>query len=257
MREYATDISRIEHRGLNIHTLDLHAPGIAKEAEPGMFVQVRVGSGTDPFLRRTFSICGARPDTGAVTLLVDVIGRGTELLCGGACGPVSVLGPLGRGFDAGLGGDGRCALIGGGTGAAPLAFLAARLATAGRPVTAYFGGRTGGYRRVIDGLLPDDVPWETAADDGSAGFHGTVADLAAARFRDGLPSAIYACGPRPMLSAVAALAGERGIPCEVSLEENMACGLGVCMGCAVQLRSGAMVRSCVDGPVFDAREVAW
>ena len=257
MHEYATDISRIEHRGLNIHTLDLHAPEIANEAEPGLFVQVRVGSGTDPFLRRTFSICGARPDDGTVTLLVDVIGRGTEMLCSGMCGPVSVLGPLGRGFDATLGCDGHCVLVGGGTGAAPLAFLAARLDASGRPATAYFGGRTGEYRAVVDGLLPDGVPWETAADDGSAGFHGTVVDLVAARFKDVLPSAIYACGPRPMLSAVAAIAEEHDIPCEVALEENMACGLGVCMGCAVRLRSGAMVRSCVDGPVFDSREVAW
>jgi dihydroorotate dehydrogenase electron transfer subunit len=257
MHEYATEISRIEHRGLNVHTLDLHAPEIAREAEPGRFVQVRVSAGTDPFLRRSFSICGVRPDDGTVTLLVDVIGRGTELLCDGSCGPVSVLGPLGRGFDVTLGGDGHCVLIGGGTGAAPLAFLAERFDASGRPVTAYFGGRTGEYRAVVDGLLPDGVPWETAADDGSAGFHGTVTDLAAARFSDGPPSAIYACGPHPMLASVAAMAAEYGIPCEVSLEENMACGLGVCMGCAVKLKTGAMVRSCVDGPVFNAREVAW
>jgi dihydroorotate dehydrogenase electron transfer subunit len=257
MREYTAAITRIEHRGLNIYVLDLDCPDIALNAGAGQFVQVRVGEGTDPFLRRTFSICGVRPETGAVTLLVDVIGRGTELLCGGTCGKVSVIGPLGTGFNPSLGGDGLCMLAGGGTGAAPLAFLAQRLVEAGKPMIVFFGGRTGEYRTVVDGLLPSGTPWESASDDGSAGYHGTVVDLIEARIGDDLPSAIYGCGPKPMLKALAALAEARGIPCEVSLEENMACGMGVCLGCAVQLRSGAMKRACVEGPVFDAREVQW
>lgn len=237
--------------------MELDCPAIAVEASPGRFVQVRIGTGTDPFLRRTFSIAGADPDAGMLRLLVDVVGRGTGLLCTmQAGGTVSLIGPLGVGFEYDDI-DGTALLIGGGSGAAPLAFLAHRLMKEGRPVRGLFGGASAEYGPAVEGFLPPELDWELATDDGSAGFHGPVTGLLERALAAVCPGAVYACGPKPMMAAVAALTAGTGVPCRVSLEENMACGMGVCLGCAVALRDGRMVRSCVDGPVFDAAEVAW
>ncbi|MFC1692220.1 dihydroorotate dehydrogenase electron transfer subunit [Candidatus Latescibacterota bacterium] len=277
MREFEAGIIRTELRGQStrslhaLHgsplrfgsvqacTIDLLCEDIAREAEPGQFVHVRAGSGTDPFLRRTFSVCGTDTERGAIKLLIDIVGRGTELLCSmKRGGSVSVIGPLGTGFDTELGGDGACIIVAGGVGAAPLLFLSERLSnTVKRQVIFMMGARNSAYLRILDGLLGEEITLLTATEDGDSGFHGMVSELLEKNIETVKPAAIYSCGPNAMLKEISGLAERTGIPCQVSLEERMACGIGVCLGCAVPLKGGHMVRSCVDGPVFDASEVVW
>jgi len=257
MREYEAGIIRTERSGGAAFILGLSCPGIAREVLPGQFVQVRVSEGTDPFLRRTFSVCDADAENGEITLLIDEIGRGTAILCSlkrGGC--VSVIGPLGRGFDPGLGGEGPCLLVAGGTGAAPLLFLFRRLLENGVRAAAFLAGaRTAESLAAVRKLVPANADVSFATDDGSLGYRGFVSGLMAEALERGKSSAVFACGPLPMMRAVAGLAARSVIPCQVSLEERMACGIGACLGCAVKMRDGSMVRSCVDGPVFDAGEV--
>jgi dihydroorotate dehydrogenase electron transfer subunit len=259
MPRYEADIFKIEPRGPSAFLLELNCAGIAPEAIPGQFVQVRVSGGTDPFLRRTFSLCGVDPSAGTISLLVDVVGPGTRILCEMRCGgKLDIIGPLGAGFDLHFGKPGPVVLVAGGVGVAPLLFLAERLVTGGlRPVTFLLGVRTAEHRAVLDGMLDAGVAVMYATDDGSAGYPGFVTGLLGEQIPLLNPGAIYACGPHPMMQAVATLAARAGIPCQVSLEERMACGIGACLGCAVQLTDGSMVRSCKEGPVFDSGRVAW
>jgi len=257
MQEYEAGISRIEHCGPGLYLVEMSCGEIAREAVPGQFVQVRTGAGTDPFLRRPFSVAGADPAGGSIILYVEVVGPGTGLLCSKRRGEhVSVVGPLGSGFDVNLGGNGPCVLVGGGTGIAPLFFLGDTLAgTARREVTFMAGARNADFLNALESMCGGGITVMTATDDGSAGRHGFVSDLLEENIDAVRPSAVYACGPVEMMRAVSRIAAARGVPCQVSLEERMACGLGVCLGCAVRLKNGRMVRSCVDGPVFDACEV--
>ena len=259
MREYAAGISRIEHRGAGAHLLELSCDELANEALPGQFVQVRAGNGTDPFLRRTFSLCDADPKTGIVLLLVDSVGPGTEMLCSLKRGGVlDVVGPLGRGFDLANIKNARIALVAGGSGAAPLVFLARHMNRDGSlPMTLMMGGRTAEHVRMVEGLLPDGCMLLMATDDGSRGFHGLVTGLFSGELTTGSFTAVATCGPYPMMRETARIAAENSMYCQVSLEERMACGFGVCLGCAVETTGGRMVRSCTDGPVFDAREIVW
>jgi dihydroorotate dehydrogenase electron transfer subunit len=259
MREYTADIIRTERRGPSTFLVELNSPEIAGEASPGQFVQVRISGGTDPFLRRTFSLCGADPGKGMIRLLVDVVGMGTRLLCDAPLGrTLDIIGPLGTGFDLRFGNLGRCVLVAGGVGVAPLFFLAERLGKEGsRPITFLMGARTDTHLAILEDMLCPEVTVTCATDDGSAGFHGLVTGLLEEQMAALNPGVIYTCGPHPMMRSVAGIAARAGIPCQVSLEERMACGIGACLGCAARLADGSMVRSCTEGPVFDAGRLAW
>jgi len=259
MYELEAGIIRTEKYGGKTCIIHLSCDAIAQEAEPGQFVQVRVGNGTDPFLRRTFSIYGADRKNGRIKLMYDIVGSGTEQLASvtqGTC--LNIIGPLGKGFDTDMGNNVDCVLVAGGIGAAPLLFLSDRLKKPGnKKIIFMIGARTASAHTVFDGLYGDHISVIRATDDGSVGYHGTVSELLNARLGSIKPAVMYVCGPHPMMKAVAAVASEAGIRCQVSLEERMACGLGACNGCAVCLRDGSMVRSCVEGPVFDAYKVEW
>lgn len=259
MREYEPNIIRTERRGPSTFFIEMECGGIAEEAAPGQFVQVRVSNGTDPFLRRTFSLCGADPSNGTIRLMVDVIGRGTGILCEMRPGmTLNVIGPLGTGFDPRFGKTGDCILVAGGVGAAPLIFLASRLAAdETRPVTFLMGSRSAAHLAVLDGMLDSTIQVMRATDDGSFGYDGFVTGLLRERLSLLNPGVVYACGPHPMMREAAKISARAGIPCQVSLEERMACGIGACLGCAVPLAEGGMVRSCTEGPVFDAERLAW
>ncbi len=196
---------------------------------------------------------------GTIRLAVDVVGRGTELLCAEKRGgTLNLIGPLGKGFGTHGKVDGRIVLVAGGIGAAPLLFLAGELSRhASGCIDFLMGARSAGHHDLVEGLVPAGVRMIRATDDGSLGRRGTVSDPLRELIASEKVNHIAACGPAPMLAAVARISRESGISCEVSLEERMACGLGACLGCAVKRSDGRMVRSCVDGPVFDAREVAW
>ena len=119
------------------------------------------------------------------------------------------------------------------------------------------GAKNSEALKIIDGLIVEGADIMTATDDGSSGFHGFISKLLQDNISSISPAAIYACGPVQMMKAVAAIVKKEGISCQVSLEERMACGVGACFGCAVQLSNGQMARTCVDGPVFFADEINW
>jgi dihydroorotate dehydrogenase electron transfer subunit len=223
----------------------------------------------------------SRPGGGAeIEIVYRASGRGTTLLSTlGRGNAMQVLGPLGgHGFRAA---PNPAILVGGGVGIPPLVALAESLAAARRRATPNprrdpgRGTRDAGPLVLVGGRTDQDVLGvadfrragcgvRVATDDGSMGHRGLVTDLleaALARGRNGGPKpAIYACGPEGMLKAVHRIALAAGLPCQLSLEANMACGFGGCMGCAIPVRGegmGAYKLCCKDGPVFDARELRW
>ncbi len=241
----------------DVYRLTVQAPRIAAAAQPGQFVMVRAGDTLDPLLRRPLSIHQVLSD-GRLRLLFKVVGKGTGLLAG--LGPglkIDLIGPLGRGFN--LVPTGSACLIGGGMGMAPLYFLAQRLLRVKRGQgddQILLGARNRAELELpaaeFSGL---GYPLHLATDDGSLGHHGLVPDL----LDDVLPSVsqVYVCGPYPMMRMVALKCRTAGVACQVSLETHMACGLGVCLGCAVAVAGGGYKHVCKDGPVFAANEVLW
>lgn len=270
----------LSHRACagNQQVLTLHAPEIARAARPGSFVHVRCAALLP--MRRPMSIMRTDADAGSVEILYKVHGLGTRLLARAEVGAeISLLGPIGVPFRL-EGYRARPLLIGGGVGIPPMLFLADHmrrrrpavtpLVLMGSEVPFPFAPRPS--KILVPGLPADciaamplledwGIPSRLASGAGFAGcFNGHVTDQARA-WLAALPVAelagveIYACGPTPMLRAVATLAREFGLPCQVSLEEYMACAVGGCAGCAVPVHTGsgmAMKRVCVDGPVFEA-----
>ena len=219
-------------------------PGLV---EPGQFVMARAVSWPvtlDPFLARPFSFYDH--DGEVASLLFEVRGRGTALL--DRAQKIEVSAPLGRGFQLGSA-SGKAALLGGGVGIAPLKILGRRLTELGVPHDVFLGfadAPTAGAARDFPGA-------GMATMDGSLGTPGTVLDAVPNLTEYG---AVYACGPNPMLAAVKRTVGPDRL-CQLSVEERMGCGNGSCNGCAVPVRSGGYVRSCVEGPVFRAEALAW
>jgi dihydroorotate dehydrogenase electron transfer subunit len=243
----------IKHEALGdmVKLLVVEAPAIAKAARPGQFVHVRVQDGYDPLLRRPISIAGADAAKGTVELIYRVVGRGTALLAALSPGDiVDCMGPLGSGFD--LSAE-RPLLVGGGMGLAPLMFLARELCP--KPVNVLMGGRTSRemYWQTSYTGLCDNMHITT--DDGSMGRQGFVSDALPELLESGGYDMVYTCGPRPMMERVAHLAKMYQIPCQVSLEDHMACGVGACLSCTCASPDGKRRKVCTDGPVFRAEEV--
>jgi dihydroorotate dehydrogenase electron transfer subunit len=233
-----------------LHCLDTDGPA----PQAGQFYMVASagrwggGDGERPFLPRAFSVLRATAnDDGRLELqfLVDDIGPGTKRLCELADGDVlSIMGPLGNGFSPPREGR-RPQLVGGGVGIAPLAIWQDQL---DGDAPAMLGFRDG--PRALAAALLADVT--LATDDGSVGHRGLVTDLLDGELALGSSEIeVYACGPEPMLKAVAALTAAHGAPAQLALESGMACGFGACFGCVVATRNG-YVRLCLDGPVLDA-----
>jgi len=225
-------------------------------SEPGQFVMARGDWGRDPLLPRALSLLDV--ESGEAAVLVKQVGRGTRLLARLTPGArLRVLGPLGTAFPAPD--PGRHDLcIAGGCGVPPLWLHARRAASRGLAdrIDFFLGGRGASdlpYAAQIERL---GVRLYLTTLDGSRGERGLVTEALERRLDEMPPGAtLLACGPNPMLEAVAGIAKARGLRCHVSLEANMACGLGACLGCAVPGRSRPFVYVCQDGPVFDATEV--
>ena len=237
------------------YDITLFAPELAGAAIPGQFVHIRCG---EQPLRRPISICAIDRKNGALRLVFEVRGKGTEWLSKRQVGELlDVLGPLGNGFSLPEDGEGVL-LVGGGIGTPPLLGVAQALSGKAEAIL--------GFRNADACILARDFALacanvQIATDDGSLGYHGLVTDLLQARISQEKPcSGILACGPKPMLMAVSALAQEYHIPCQVSLEERMGCGVGACLVCACKTKEadGEHYRHvCKDGPVVDAKEVVW
>src|SRR3954464_13702537 len=259
-----------------------HAPELATGVRAGQFVHVRTGDLSGLVLRRPFSINTADTAGGVISIHFRTIGRGTEWFTRLRPGDeVEMLGPLGRPFEV----DPRSRhvlLIAGGLGMAGVRSLADEAIRDGRQVALLFGASSA--REVYpSSLLPDEVEYVIATDDGSVGHHGYVTDLVP--HYEGWADQSFACGPAPMLAALARLADGRrerlgvarlgrkrgggktepaGSPVarrkaflQVSMEQNMGCAVGACLGCVVMTTSGTPQRVCREGPVFAAEEIAW
>ena len=231
------------------YSFTLEAEGMTPEG-PDQFVHVKCGH--SPLLRRPISICDWEENL--LRIVFEVRGEGTEWLSRRKAGDrLDVLGPLGRGFR--MDREGRYLLVGGGIGVPPM--LGCAKWTAERS-TAVLGFRSADRAMLSKDFQKSCKEIFLCSDDGSIGRHGFVD----AQVRDILEkdkdfTEVLACGPKPMLKNVAAVAAGFGVPCQVSMEERMACGVGACMGCAIQMADGTMQHVCKDGPVFDAGEVDW
>lgn len=244
------------------HRLRLAVPGWPGFA-PGQFVMLSPGARTatprsDPLLPRPMAVYrardGARPE---IEILFKRHGRGTALLAEARPGErVGLFGPLGRGFAPAEAGE-RAVLVAGGTGIASVFELALRLRAAGTPLRVLLGARRADDLMGEADFADASLPLALASEDGSRGERGLVTDLLERELARGGRARVYACGPTPMMRRAAAIAAEHGVPCVVSLENPMACGFGVCLGCAAPLADGGFALVCRDGPVFDARRIAW
>jgi dihydroorotate dehydrogenase electron transfer subunit len=233
-------------------------------AEAGQFVMLGLPGG-EPLLRRPFSIhrlVERRGRAAGIELLYKIVGPATRRLAELAPGrTVSLLGPLGRGFRVPEGCR-RIVLAAGGVGVAPLLFLADRLTAdppRGLALQLFLGGRSREDLLCAAEFERIGVPVKITTDDGSCGERCRVTDpLEAAVVREP-PDLILACGPPGMLACTAGIARRRGVPCQVSVETMMACGMGACLGCAVTPagRPDRYLHACIDGPVFDAAALAW
>lgn len=256
----------VEHqrRGKNLYELILHAPPIAQSATPGQFVMVRPVRTHAPLWRRPYSILRANPDKGVFSVLYSVQSAFTELLSMKPIGStVQTLGPLGSYFQP-VRSARRHILVAGGVGAPPLCFFASRLAPilqSGEHLLILAGARRGDLLVGLDEFRALGVEVRIATDDGSQGYRGYVTDLLQDALEHPIESAVYACGPNRMLRVVTQLCLSRGVPCQISLDAPMPCGIGVCLGCAVKVHvpDGGVwyKRACVEGPVFRAEEVVW
>ncbi|MEO5919193.1 MAG: dihydroorotate dehydrogenase electron transfer subunit [Candidatus Limnocylindrales bacterium] len=259
-----------------------HAPALATGSRAGQFVHVRTGDLSGLVLRRPFSINTADLASGTITIHFRTVGRGTEWFTHLRPGDtIDMLGPLGRPFEV----DPRSQhllLIAGGLGMAGVRALADEAIRDGRQVTLLFGASSA--REVYPtSLLPDEVEYVVATDDGSMGHHGFVTELVP-RYESWADQA-FACGPEPMLQALARLAATRrtrmgvaslgrergagkaapkGSPAarrkaflQVSMEQRMGCAVGACLGCVVMGTSGTPQRVCREGPVFASDEIEW
>ncbi|MBM3214615.1 dihydroorotate dehydrogenase electron transfer subunit [Candidatus Poribacteria bacterium] len=231
-----------------------------ESAEPGQFLHLWLPECRDPLLRRPYTVYRLRD--GHLDILFQVVGEGTALLAERSPGDVvRVLGPLGNGFSMPPAGS-TPYVVGGGVGMASLHLLVERLIEGGFSPRVLIGARSTGYVLCRDDLDALGVTPDISTNDGSEGYHGFVTDLLQTRLeRDPAGSpVIYTCGPTPMMAAVAKIAAQREIDCQVALENRMGCALGVCLGCVVPIRSESGVgyqRVCTEGPVFDARTVEW
>ena len=273
------------------HLLSLSCPTIFKDAQPGQFVHIKINPGVDPLLRRPLSIYRVKKEPKqkgiSVEILYEVVGKGTALLSQKEANDVvDIIGPLGNGFN--------CQdvlrntipiIVAGGMGVAPLSFLADRVVatipkkSSIEPVI-LIGAKT--KKKVIseDNFRKLNCSVKIATEDGSNGFKGKVTDLFKREIRriyaqrekisknkkitkrndtaDQLKSCVmvYACGPIAMLTELAKICKIEHVSLQVSLEEFMGCGIGACLGCAIETKSGYK-RVCKDGPVFCAKDIKW
>ena len=248
--------------------LVLRAPRIAPLIQPGQFAHVRVLPLKDALLRRPFSVFQVSGDT--FSILYKTVGQGTEVLARMQAGEkLSVIAPLGHGFTVPKRGGETPLLVAGGYGMAAMFLLAQRSPQRG---IVFVGGR-----RRTDILCEKEfaaLGWEVRAttEDGSHGEKGLVTQPLLAELRSSRGDEaqtekaesgkrkLFACGPTPMLKAVGKIAEDFNVPCELSMDEHMCCGVGVCLTCVIPVKTGdgwEYQRTCSEGPVFDARDIAW
>ena len=260
------------------YRLRLECPELARQSVPGQFFMVRAQGGSDPLLGRPFALYDIVSNDDGDPTGVDfgyvVVGKLTSRMVDWQPGDtVDIWGPLGNGFPTPP--AGHLVMVAGGIGQTP--FLAVTrealgqrqygnpsrdISTRPEKLTLCYGARSEEYLAGIDDFTTDGLQVRVSTDDGSHGHHGLVTDLLKDLFRDSPePTAIYTCGPEPMMEAVAGIAAEHNTPCWASLETPMACGFGICFSCVTRIRlddgQWDYRRTCVEGPVFRAEQLQW
>lgn len=250
------------------YRLRLQAPEMAKAIRPGQFLMIRLPNHSDPLLGRPFAlydtVLNQHGEPSALDVVYLVVGKLTGLLAQLRSGDsVEVWGPLGNGFPD-YDGIEHIALVAGGIGQTPfLAHIRDLLGTrgySGRPprrmvdrVSLYYGVRTAELAAAIDDFRAAGATVHLASDDGTLGFHGFVTQLLQQHER---PQQLVGCGPEPMLHALAKIAQSWNVPCDMSLETPMACGVGICFSCVTRVKTADggwdYKRVCVEGPIFNA-----
>lgn len=235
-----------------IYDFTILCPDIAKAASEGQFINILPEGHT---LRRPISICGIDKEKGTIRIVFEAKGEGTVKLADTQKGAVlDIVGPLGHGFDLPEK-SGKVVITGGGIGVPPLL-----------PLARFYGENAVvilGFRSADAIILKKDFESTGAkvivcTDDGTYGVHGLVTVPLKDEINNA--SAVLSCGPIPMLRAIAEISEQNSVPCQVSLEERMGCGVGACLVCACKVRKNGEERFghvCKDGPVFDSKEVIW
>jgi dihydroorotate dehydrogenase electron transfer subunit len=253
------------------YRMKLHSPALACEAQPGQFLMLQVRGGTDPLLRRPFSFHRIHRKDGTIEVLYRVVGRGTWLMSRMEPGAVlSLIGPLGNGFELPASQAGPVFLVAGGIGIAPLQELMVRLPadptpSEGEPLHLFYGARTAAELLDAERLARPGLRIHWSTDDGTRGFRGYVTQLIEKVVRDeGVrPIRVYGCGPLAMQYRLALWALREGVDSQLSLESLMACGFGACLGCALPAvnpndpASDHYLHVCKDGPIFSAGSIQW
>jgi dihydroorotate dehydrogenase electron transfer subunit len=247
------------HLKSDYYKLTLNATDIAQVAQPGQFVMLRISDDYQPLLRRPFSIHSVNSQwhKRCIEILYEVIGEGTKILSGRRVGGyLDILGPLGNGFS--ILNTQYSILVGGGMGVAPLLFLAERIKTkhSKSKIKVLIGAKTKRKLLCKKEFADSTLNVKISTNDGSSGFRGKITDLlkqelSSIKYRE---SSIYACGPKAMLREISLISKQYNIPAQISLDEYMACGLGVCLGCMIKTQEGYK-RICKEGPVFDSTAV--
>ncbi len=242
----------------HLHELSLELPQISAKAKPGQFVMIKAAAEQDPFLKRPMGINLIAATNGQIRLIYQIHGHGTQILSRQQVGQsLEVLGPLGNGWQINNQAN-HVLLVAGGSGAAPILPLAIALNRQNITCDILLGAQTADHLMCVSDF--EDVAYlRIATNDGSVGEKGKVINLLSDQ---PLYDQVYTCGPKPLMQHVALWAAKHNIPCQVSLEEHMGCGFGVCMGCVCPTKAAddqAMryKRVCCEGPVFDGLEVVW
>lgn len=242
----------------DILRFSIESKEIAETAKPGQFLEIKVSEGVVPFLRRPISIHNIDKENNIIEFIFQIKGEGTKILAKKEVGDlIDILGPLGNGiFEYEK--YNNISIIGGGIGVFPLYELA-KEASEKINVNTYLGFRNKDFVVCEEEFKKVSKKFVVTTDDGTYGEKGFAIDYLKNEIEQNGTDCIYACGPLPMLKAVQKLAMEKNIPCQVSLEQLMGCGVGVCLGCAVPLKTDSETkkyeRVCKEGPVFDAYRV--
>jgi dihydroorotate dehydrogenase electron transfer subunit len=250
------------------YLMSLAVSKVFRNAQPGQFAMLRPGTRGFPFLGRPlgiYSLAGKRDST-QMEVLYRVAGKGTKAisaLCEGD--RVEILGPLGNRFELKASMT-TAAFVAGGIGIAPLVFLAGKLSAAAKSkkprMILYIGAKDSASLLGIDRMKAFGADVRVSTDDGSSGYRGPVTDLFGKDLAalDSSRTSVFVCGPNPMLRRMSNLIEGHSLSCQVLMEERMACGMGACLGCTIEVRtpSGTEYRQvCVDGPVFDLQSIVW
>ena len=235
--------------------LELSCPDIVDKIQPGQFVQLKCNDTLDPLLRRPFGVHKIDKDNGSMFIYYGVVGVGTELLKKYKVDDkLSLIGPLGNGFELKRNKD--IVVIGGGMGIAPMLFLAEELYARGNRIIVVLGAGDSEGLNIRNSFASFAEDMLLATDDGSLGYHGLVTEPLKELLRDKSFDMAYACGSPEMLKGVKAIVDSANISCQVSMEARMACGVGVCLGCACKgSNNDYYPKVCIDGPVFWTEEV--